>query len=30
MLSNHKKYIKNRADEQIIKAILSESLPYLN
>jgi hypothetical protein len=30
MLSNHRKYIKNREDEQIIKAILSDSLPYLN
>jgi len=30
MLYNHRTYIKNRDEEQLMKAILEDSLPYIN
>jgi len=30
MLCNHRTYIQNRDEEQLMKAILEESLPHIN
>ena len=30
LLSNHKKYLKNREDEKMVKIILEECLPVIN